>query len=141
MIGIIDWIILICFSGYSLLASFLIHEWWHIKSQGFFMKGDISVNELGMTAMPDSMPNTKAYWYGGGIGSGIVHLLAGLLLVAYDAWGAYVPLITAGVIQITRGLHEGYTYDEKKEDRFMVYLVTASLMILFWIGHYYLFMR
>ena len=140
MITLIDIGILIVFIIYGLF-SFLHHEWWHIKSQGLFMHGRINVYVLGMTAMPDNINNNKAYWYGGGIGSGIVHLIVGGCLVYYNAWGAYVPLISFGVIQTVRGIQEGLTYDKDKKQRYWIYAGSAICMICFWLCHYWLFLR
>jgi len=140
MITLFDLGILAIFSIIGIF-SFLHHEWFHIKSQGIFMRGRINVEKVGMTAMPEIFTNDTLYWYGGGIGSGILFLLAGLCGIYYGAWGVYVPLITFGVMQTFRGIQEGITKDRVKNQRYYVYIGSLFGMSLLWILHWWLFLR
>ena len=103
---------------YAWLASFMIHEWMHIKSQGLFMTGIINVGKCGMTCAADTILDKGWYYFSGGLLSGILHLLIGLPLWYYGVWALYIPIITFAVINLAYSFYE---WKIGTENRFRVY--------------------
>ena len=106
MITIIDLFIVIGVFLFSWINSFLLHEWMHIKSQGFTMTGHITVGRFGMTCSPDITYNAGLKRLAGGLYSGVCYIITSIFAFYYDAWALYVPFSMFGMINIGYGLWE-----------------------------------
>jgi len=137
MTGIVDYIILICMTLYYWLGSFLYHEFMHIRSQGIGAEGTIWVHKFSMTCAAKYVKWPYLYSLAGGLYSGIIHVIVGLLAVYYHAWGFYVPTITFGVVNIAYGIWEA---ERGAKGRYYIYVATLIIMIVFWVIHYYVWM-
>ena len=130
---IIEIIIFIIMILYAWIASFTLHELFHIKSQGLSAEGKINVYKNGMTCIADKVKNEHLYELSGGLYSGILHIIIGLCAFYYSAWPIYVPMITLGMINLTYGFWERY---KGPELRYKIYLWTLSAMIVFWLIYF-----
>ena len=133
MITIADWIILPLMTIFFWQSSFLYHELMHIKSQGLLMTGRIWVEKYGYLVSADEIYNDYYYRLAGGFYSGIIHLIVGGILWYYQAWGAYVPAITFGMMNLAYGFWEA---EKGPEGRYKIYGIVALIMVILWIIHY-----
>ena len=102
------------------------------------MNGTIHVRNFGMTCSSEFVHNYGLMQYAGGIYSGIVYLVMGILMYCYGMWGFYVPTITFALINIVYGLWEG---SKGPKGRWKIYGLTSIGMFIFWIIHYCIVMR
>jgi len=112
------------------LTSFLVHEFMHIKSQGILMGGTIYVNEFGMTVDADEIYNLDLFYLSGGLYSGIIFMLLGIILFYYNAVALYIPSFTFGFINLTYGFWE---FIHGAEGRWKIYLTSTIISIIFWL--------
>ena len=119
---------------YAWLSSFLLHEWFHIKSQGILMHGSIKVTGVGFTATPDNTYDLRYMRFAGGFYSGIVNLILGIIFWLNDLWYLYVPFITFGMINLIYGFWE---MKYGGEGRWKIYAGTTLGMIAFWVIYWF----
>jgi hypothetical protein len=97
--------------------------------------GTINVDAFGMTANVDVMLNSRLFYLAGGLYSGILHLLIGVMFwyLCLGLWSIYVPCVSFGVLNIAYGLWE---MDHSGEGRFKIYAITLVCIIVFWIAYF-----
>ncbi|MFX1588575.1 MAG: hypothetical protein ACFFC1_10495 [Promethearchaeota archaeon] len=113
--------------GLVFILSMLFHEFMHIKSQGFTMGGKIYVYKYGLAAIPNEIKDTDLYYYGGGVLTAIVFLLASMTL---SGWWQFA-FWSSGIIQLCYGIYEGKNPLANKL-RYLIYIGVFILCLLFW---------
>jgi hypothetical protein len=96
---------------------FLMHELFHIKSQGLLTTGKIFIHTLWLDCSPDKINNMELLWYGGGVLTSIYLFLAAILINGNPFTWAF---LTLGWTQLIYGILEGYYHGIGKW-RYLIY--------------------
>lgn len=110
------------------VISFLLHEFWHIKGQGWKSTGTIFINKFGMTASCNNIKDVKVYFYSGGVFSSIVLFILCFLItdriLLFCVW-------SWAWVQLAYGIYEGIK-QSGVSDRWYVYGVMILITWLVW---------
>lgn len=109
--------------------SMLLHEYFHVKSQGLTMTGTIHVCKYGLTAIPDHIYDTDLYYYSGGLYTAIVFLLASMTLSGW--W--QLAFWSSGLTQLVYGYYEGKCRLAHKW-RYLIYIGVPILCLMLWLN-------
>lgn len=131
MMNLSDFLVLLFCLPIFWILSFLLHELFHIKSQGILSNGEIVVDGARLSSRLSNIVDEKILYYSGGVCSGLVFIILGFIFLHYNAVGAYIPAYSVGLINLIYGLYEGKKYPI--EDRYKLYLLVGSALLAFWI--------
>ena len=116
------------------VTSFLLHELFHVKSQGLKSTGTIYVDKLGMTASSNHIHDYELFKMSGGILTSIIFFLMVFVTDNFMQWG----FLTFGFLHFCYGLFEwkylGILPPQKyKARRYSIYVWVILIMIVIWL--------
>jgi len=120
---------------YAWFTSFLWHELGHIKCEHLSDTGDIQVFDLSMQAYRNNATNDAWFYYAGGILSGLLHIIIGLLCTDLVFKFGF---LTVGFVNLAYGFFEGHFLPKwgdtrrYKIGRYAVYLSIVVIALIIW---------
>ena len=116
---------------YLFVSTWLLHEFFHIKSHGIRRTGDIYVNEFGLTASPyEAVRSMLWFKLAGGLLASVVSFVV-LLLSSPSVFS--FGLLVMGWMQLVYGVYEGFARENRELVRHGIYLVVFVFWLTVWV--------